>query len=643
MRLDKSVDILQYGPKTPFQATFKYKTIFMRIALCYQAPYLLGALLCQFVFSQCDQAPKNSSSGQNTALAQTVDDLLKAADSLSSDALLARTTALPQPWQDSFFVKRLLVLENVENDNAIKQTLAVFKNTRPGDLLATGLEHYYYAIFCQYAGKFDSANIQYTQAIQDLDAAGAKFFLAQALDKHGGNLSTQGHGYDAIPLKYRAMALLDEIGDKGARIKVQMHLANVVNLKGDFDQVISLLEEPIAFYEAQKDSINLAYILAMKGTAFISKKEYQTALVLHKNALAMRQKIRAVSGITESLFHVGRTLLKLNQWQEALDTLRVAEKIIKTSTDKQGQAYIDAGIGEALFNLGRFEEAESYLTNSLDLSLKRKQYPPALLAAQRLSIVRRKQNRFAEALQYQDQFIAFKDSVFNQEKDKLSRELKVKYETREKELQIASLQRENRVATQRNWWIGGSLCLLMGIGFYTLRLRAERKVRQLANEQTMSEARVLLLQEQLEKQQLELAANRTRLDDYAQMLIDRNQQMAELTAQLLSEKPVSDSPQSPDEPWDLYRQTILTDADWEKFQQYFSEVFPGVITKLRVKYPSLTPVETRLILLDKMKLSLKETSTILGVSTEAIKKGRYRLRKKYNLNEDDLSLMVPND
>jgi tetratricopeptide (TPR) repeat protein/DNA-binding CsgD family transcriptional regulator len=322
----------------------------------------------------------------------------------------------------------------------------------------------------------------------------------------------------------------------------------------------------------------------------------------------------------------------------------VAEKIIKTSTDKQGQAYIDAGIGEALFNLGRYEEAENYLINSLDLSVKRKQYPPALMAAQRISIVRREQKRFAEALQYQDQFIAFKDSVFNQEKDKLSRELKVKYETREKELQIASLQRENRVASQRNWWIGGSLFLFMGIGFYSMRLQAERRMRQSANEKAMSEAKTLLLQEQLEKQRLELVANRTRLDDYAQMLIDRNQQMAELSAQLLTEKPIPNGRQiTAEESPDLYRQSILTDADWEKFQQYFSEVFPGVITKLRVKYPSLTPVETRLILLDKMKLSMKETSTILGVSTEAIKKGRYRLRKKYNLNEDDLSLMVPND
>jgi len=44
----------------------------------------------------------------------------------------------------------------------------------------------------------------------------------------------------------------------------------------------------------------------------------------------------------------------------------------------------------------------------------------------------------------------------------------------------------------------------------------------------------------------------------------------------------------------------------------------------------------RLVLLDSMGLSLKEVAAILGIGLEAVKKGRYRLKKKYNLNSSDL-------
>jgi DNA-binding CsgD family transcriptional regulator len=51
----------------------------------------------------------------------------------------------------------------------------------------------------------------------------------------------------------------------------------------------------------------------------------------------------------------------------------------------------------------------------------------------------------------------------------------------------------------------------------------------------------------------------------------------------------------------------------------------------------VTPAEIRLVLLDKMGLSQKEASAILGIGIDAVKKGRYRLKKKYNLVQDDLS------
>jgi DNA-binding CsgD family transcriptional regulator len=147
-------------------------------------------------------------------------------------------------------------------------------------------------------------------------------------------------------------------------------------------------------------------------------------------------------------------------------------------------------------------------------------------------------------------------------------------------------------------------------------------------EKSVLEATNLVMQQKLENQQLEIASHRNRLDDYTQMLISRNKQLSELYGALdLAEKSVDVLDKSLLE--ELYNQVIYTNDDWEKFQLYFNQVFPGYIPALRKAYPTLTPAETRSVLLDKMGLSLKEQAQIQGVTTGAIKQTRYRLHRKF--------------
>jgi DNA-binding CsgD family transcriptional regulator len=216
-------------------------------------------------------------------------------------------------------------------------------------------------------------------------------------------------------------------------------------------------------------------------------------------------------------------------------------------------------------------------------------------------------HNFEGAYQYKKEQITCRDSLWNNNlRGKIS-ELSVKYETREKELKIKALQNENALATQRDWWMVGLLLFLMVLGIYLARLR--------------------------------IVAHQTRLKDYAQMLIERNLQLSELTQQIEQGKQPRQT-DSVGEPAALYNQTILTDGDWEKFQEYFNEVYPGYIAKLRSKYEELTPGEIRLMLLDKMGLSLKEQGAMLGIGIDAVKKGRYRLKKKYNLENEELASAV---
>jgi hypothetical protein len=81
--------------------------------------------------------------------------------------------------------------------------------------------------------------------------------------------------------------------------------------------------------------------------------------------------------------------------------------------------------------------------------------------------------------------------------------------------------------------------------------------------------------------------------------------------------------------------TILTEEDWEKFKKTFEEVYPNFFGSLRYKFPDVTASELRLSALIKLNLSLKEASNTLGISSESVKKSRYRLKKKIALTEEE--------
>lgn len=80
---------------------------------------------------------------------------------------------------------------------------------------------------------------------------------------------------------------------------------------------------------------------------------------------------------------------------------------------------------------------------------------------------------------------------------------------------------------------------------------------------------------------------------------------------------------------------ILTDSDWLAFKTYFEKAYPNFINRIRITYPKITAAEERLFLCLKLNLNNKEVASILGISSEGVKKSRNRLRKRIDLKLEE--------
>jgi hypothetical protein len=85
----------------------------------------------------------------------------------------------------------------------------------------------------------------------------------------------------------------------------------------------------------------------------------------------------------------------------------------------------------------------------------------------------------------------------------------------------------------------------------------------------------------------------------------------------------------------LQESTILTEEQWLDFKKLFNKVHAGYLQRLHKKLPSLTPAETRFVVLSKLELSGREMASMLGVGADAIRKYRSRFRKKLELPEEE--------
>lgn len=75
--------------------------------------------------------------------------------------------------------------------------------------------------------------------------------------------------------------------------------------------------------------------------------------------------------------------------------------------------------------------------------------------------------------------------------------------------------------------------------------------------------------------------------------------------------------------------------DWSAFAESFDQVHGKFITRLKEKFPELTPQEIKFSAYIRMNLNTKEIANLLGISVRGVEIGRYRVRKKLGLSRQD--------
>jgi hypothetical protein len=256
-----------------------------------------------------------------------------------------------------------------------------------------------------------------------------------------------------------------------------------------------------------------------------------------------------------------------------------------------------------------------------------------------MALYYQKMGNAAEALAYWKKQQAATDSLNVIEDAGNYSHIQQKIETEKHLVDIKTLEARTQIALlKRNLFIV-ILALLMAV---SLLVYNRTRIKQKAQKELFLKQEELLKSEKLraEAEQLraegELQGAKALLQNYTENIRQKNALIDRFTAELVKLQGEPDITTNFEK---LVQSTILTDADWEAFRNLFEKVYKGFFFNLKNTFPNLSITDTRLLCLIKLQLSNREMANMLGISIDAIKKAKQRLKKKINL-ETELEDMI---
>lgn len=641
--------------------------------------FLLAGILYLLVYTNVGQAQNSSRVKENAAVSVTEEiDILNAeaqdavyakpdtAIVLSRKALEKATRANYQSGEAEallILATGFSILDNYDTSHHYLQLAKQeFTELQDKQKLAKCISRE--GINAQSTGDFEMAFKLFQQSVHILEKEGYLLDLSNVFENIGNNFMYQGLQKQALYYHEKSLSIRRE---KNAPDTLDnfMNMAIVLNDQGKYPEALELYLKVLAVYEARKDDYQISQVHANLGILYRMRHEYDKAFNSYSIALEFQEShgLRLKANKTHN--NLGGLLFEQGKHQEAMLHFKEALRIIQEIGTEQDLWMPLLNVGYYYYEADSISKALEFLEKGYASSVKVGSQNGKSVCATMLGLTYSKLNQANKALEYgreglyearllgdrplleyalfslhtiydeqrsprkalevYNEYVAVKDSTLNEKNLQKISELETLYELESKEREIVDLNHE-KAQLKLEKSISKQRTALLIVGFLLMIV--------------MSLLLALWQRQRIKDKQKRIEQKDNKLQELARRLANRNQVLQELKDELELEKTKAESTTS-EKFMALFRlieNSSKSEYEWEEFVEKFSSIHPNFFTSLQQQFPELSNTEIRLAVLLKLRLTSKEIANIINVSHESVKKGRYRLKKKLGLpQEQDLA------
>lgn len=371
------------------------------------------------------------------------------------------------------------------------------------------------------------------------------------------------------------------------------------------------------------------------GIGHLRLKNYKEAEKHFSQALEIAERQRDTIRIAKIYGNQALLYWELKQGNKAIGLLLKDIEFSKKGNALQNQMFAQIALGKIYWQQNKPEQSEKTLKEAYNIALSKDTYKSSELEILKIltpiAILkndieqeitwRRKIDHLEKILKNYDGPETIEYAKYNAQIAAINHEK----EKEEAKIKVSQYKNNFLIALLLFSIIGGVL-LLQAIN---KKLKAEKAEHQ--NWMLHSEIEKIISENKLKETQHSI-------DSYKQYLKEKNQQIEKLNAELLQlEK--SKSVKNIEKIADVRKMLdshLMTDENWFKFKDAFILAYPEYYSYLTENFDELTESNMRLIILLKLAIPPKEITHLLGISTEAIKKAKQRLKKKLGQKYESL-------
>jgi tetratricopeptide (TPR) repeat protein/DNA-binding CsgD family transcriptional regulator len=446
---------------------------------------------------------------------------------------------------------------------------------------------------------YDQGLYYFTKALEHAKNSNAEEEKATALNSIGGIFYYQADYTSALHYFNESLKTRQKLGNPKDIAASLNNIGEIYRLEHQEDLALEYYNQAVEINEKHNYQTNLAINLSNIGLIYSDKESNSLADSYFERSIAINREINNFSGLIASLRAYGEHLNKSGEFEKAILAFNEILEIAHKTSDLEGLRDATAGLAAANETKG---------------------------------------NIF-EALKYHKQHSHFKDSLFNIKKSEQLDEIQTRFalDLKEKEIalkdnEIALLQREQKLNNSRQLLLLLSLLLLLIFGlliYGKLQSRNRKNKLLLSQKESLNKAREELMQAELKSKSNELT-------NFALHLGEKNKFLHELKNELKNLRNTNDNERETriKELLINVQQNLQIQKELDEFQKTINQSNQGFVKKLKQHFPDLTKNEERLCAMLRLNLSSKEIAALNNTSTRAVEMGRYRLRKKLNLDQE---------
>lgn len=388
------------------------------------------------------------------------------------------------------------------------------------------------------------------------------------------------------------------------------------------------------------DALGLSY--EYMGEVF-ERQDRQRAVECYRKALESHKKRNNIRGLGRTYNRMADLMIKSGGVDSAIVLEHKAVRKYREIGDSLSVAELFLDLGSFQEKNGNREKAADNYQVSLQLTVA-----SGLLAQQKrvwksLYKLELKKENYEKALKYYQNYVSIKDSISNVDMAREMNRLELRFHSRERKSRQKLQEQKSRINAIYHWGAGtGGVLFILVLIFIVNRQRKIIKAKQevIEKNKTISE-KEKALSEAREKEnehlESELKDKKKELVDFALHIAQRNDFLAELKehAKELDKSTESELAGKKKQLLMKINQGIQINKDFEEFNMEVEKVHKQFLKKLESHFPELTRNDKRLAAMLRLNLSSKEIAAINNISVKAVEMGRYRLRKKLNLDKGE--------